>query len=163
MFFWKKCEKCDNLWKSGLKFFTKVAFFSVSTELFSTFGKYWIVCETLRLCPLSCKTACRQKPRRGILPADRQSTCRGDASFICITCPAALTSFAKSISPEMTIHLSSRFTKNIRSNFIASAFSTPPTELVVDIYSGCQKQNPRTEQFPILCGGMLALWFSSGC
>ena len=25
-----------------------------------------------------------------------------------------------------------------------------------------QKQNPRTERFPILCGGMLALWFPSG-
>ena len=25
-----------------------------------------------------------------------------------------------------------------------------------------KKQNPRTEQSPILCGGMLALWFPSG-
>ena len=56
----------------------------------------------------------------------------------------------------------SLYKKSIRSNLTAKVFFTPPTELVVDIYSGCQKQNPRTERFPILCGGMLALWFSSG-
>ena len=26
----------------------------------------------------------------------------------------------------------------------------------------CKNKNPRTEQFPILCGGTLALWFPSG-
>ena len=69
-----------------------------------------------------------------------QSPLRGheQASFICITCPTALTSYvAKCIFQDDNFSVIS-----LRSNFIAKAFSTPPAELVVVARSSYPTQKP---------------------